>query len=165
MNTELACHACSYSVRLMQSALEKVRVEFERQPHKLKEYHALAAVEDVCKKNKLNVGLLSKQKDEVTSHFIHEMEAKQTNAGQHVLKGGWITRYFYQKCEDMLTIAEDHMGEMMQGKDVNLCPACKKYEKLRSAGKTHTKLYGKKGKRGDNKNKKAKKQNDDEEDL
>jgi hypothetical protein len=157
MNTELTCKACSYSVRLMQGALEKVRVEFERQPDKLREYHALAAVEDVCKKNKLHVGLLSKNKEDVTTDFIHEVEAKQTEAGDHVLKGGWVTRFFYQKCEDMLTTAEDHMAQMMQGKDVNLCPACKKFEKMQKEKKTHADLFGKNKKKKNNNKKKSNK--------
>ena len=154
MADELACTACSYSVRLMQGAMEKVRLEFERQPEKLKEYHALAAIEDVCKKHKLNVGLLAKDKSSATTEFIHEMEAKQKSAGQHVLKGGWITRFFYTHCEDMLTLAEDHMGEMMKGKDIQLCPKCVKH-------KANQEKKEKKMKNKKRKSKKAKKENED----
>lgn len=170
MNLELTCHACSYSVRLMQGALEKVRVEFERQPGKLREYHALAAVEDVCKKHKLHVGLLAKDRDDVTTEFIHEVDAKQKSAGQHVLKGGWITRFFYQKCEDMLTIAEDNMKEMMKGGDVDLCPPCKKFEQVQAERKKKNEggsEANQKKKRVDaskKKQKKSKKQSGDESD-
>lgn len=153
MNTELSCSACSYSVKLMQGALEKVKLEFQRQPEKLKEYHALAAIDDVCKKHFLHVGLLGTSQKSATTEFIHEQEAKATGKGANVLKGGWITRFFNQKCEDMLTEAEDNMGKMMKGEGVNLCPSCEKWNKINE--KRELKQHKK-----DKKKKKAKKNED-----
>lgn len=134
---ELGCSACALAVQLMQRQLEKLKTEFQRQPQNLKEYHALAAIDGLCNKYGLKVGLISYEDKSVAKKFVHESDGVAMGA-KTVLKGGWITRFWMMKCEDMMTDAEDHLSAMMKGKQIDLCPMCKDaqmYEERRNKKK------------------------------
>ena len=128
-NIVLTCMACNAGSILMNRELDKVRAEFERQPERFREYHALAAIDGLCKKNFLKMGLLSYGPGKpVEPRFVHEDMAAQFNADS-VLKGSWITGFWKQKCDDLVTEAEENMDKMIKGDPVDLCPACVEMEK------------------------------------
>ena len=47
---ELSCSACSTSVGLMKNHFDKLKQEFHLHPENMKEYHAYAAIDGMCKK-------------------------------------------------------------------------------------------------------------------
>jgi hypothetical protein len=123
---EMQCTAClSASLELLRK-LRQVRREFQREPKKLKEYHLLSALEDVCDVNQLNMGLIRDGATKrVTTTFGNDASEQIKNKFA-VVKGAWITHLWRQQCLETMDRLEDSLREIYNadGANFNFCPSC-----------------------------------------
>ena len=121
---EMQCSACKASAGLMLERLEKLRKEFHLQPEKIKEYHMVAAIDDMCEHEKNHFGLVQDGAAKVvTTTYKDEYH---TDYQGSIVKGAWVTKFFTQTCIEMLERVEDDVVRLWKGASLVVCPMCPK---------------------------------------
>jgi hypothetical protein len=118
----LRCSACITAVQEVNKRLETVHKSFAKTPEKLKRYHVIAAVDELCPTEVWHYGLLRNlQTKDVYAKFVDEndKEFKHTT-----VKGGWITKLWGKHCDEFMERVEDHLWDLYHGKEMDLCPFC-----------------------------------------
>ena len=123
---EMQCSACLTTALEVVAAMRKIRKEFNREPHKLKEYHLLDAVSEICDNNALHMGLLRDGPSrKVTT--VYANDANKNIVGKYaVVKGAWVTHLWQQACYANIDRFEDQLKMIYDddGRTYHFCPQC-----------------------------------------
>ena len=123
---DLRCSACHSVARSVFRRMDKVRTEFKRQPEKLRSYHVLASLGDLCEDDKMTTGIAKDMETKkVTRIFVDEgKEAISTRQG--IIKGGWVSTLFTDVCHQIMDRVEDNVMPLYKQGNPN--QICKKHE-------------------------------------
>jgi hypothetical protein len=124
--TEMICSACLTASLEVLAALRKLRKEFLREPDKLKEYHFLSAVGDICTEKSLHMGLLRDgPSKKVTTIYANDADPK-LRGKYAIVKGAWVTHLWQQECFVTIDRLEDDLRVIYDddGKTFHFCPMC-----------------------------------------
>ena len=120
---EMECTACLSTSREILAALRKVGREFKHEPSKLREYHLLTAVSNLCDDTTLHMGLIRQADGRVSTMFANE-NTKGLRQKFAIIKGAWVSGLWRQVCFDTVDRLEDDLFKIYKddGRTYEFCP-------------------------------------------
>ena len=121
----LECSACITAASEVGKRLEKVHKEFKYEPEKVKEYHIMAAVDELCEREVFHYGMFRDGIEKIVyPKFVDENDERWKST---TVKGGWATKLWQRVCHEMMERIEDDIPKAYRGEKIQFCPTnCKK---------------------------------------